>query len=130
LIGSCSSAAISAAGDTCTRANSKFQLTNGLVDSGTGLVYTGSSGTSYNAANVYIGTLATQQAIRAAAIQSILSTISSGGAVNASQAATLTPTAVTSTPAVITPTPEPLTLFLIGAGLIGIACLKRNRERF
>jgi hypothetical protein len=121
------------AGDTCTPANSPFQITNGLVDPLTGLVdtvsvsltvdaygYTGSSGTNYNAANLYVGTFTTQQAIQGATIQSILSTIASGGSVSASWSATFTPVA---------PTPEPGTYLLIGAGLVAIGCFKRNVQR-
>ena len=130
-IGGCSGAAAVAAGDTCTPANSPFQLTNGLVDPGTGMVdtvsvsltmdawgYTGSSGTNYNAADAYIGTFTTQQAIQGATIQSILNTIAGGGSVNASWSATFTPVVVS---------PEPRSMFLmLGAGLMAIGLCKRN----
>jgi len=132
-IGGCSGAAATTAGDTCTPANSPFQLTNGLVDPVTGMVdtvsvsltldaygYTGSSGTNYNAATPYIGTFTTQQAITGATIQSILNTIGTGGSVHASWSATFTP---------IAPTPEPLAFFLMGVGLVGIGCTKRNAQK-
>jgi len=132
-IGGCSGAAATSPGDTCTPANSPFQLTNGLVDPGTGLVdtvsvsitvdaygYTGNSGTNYNAATPYIGTFTTQQAIQGATIQSILDTIGMGGSVNASWSATFTPAAAT---------PEPIAFFLVGMGLVGIGCIRRNAQK-
>ena len=132
-IGGCTGTAATMAGDTCTPANSPFQLTNGLVDPLTGLVdivsvsstvdaygYTGSSGTNYNPANLYVGTFTTQQAIQGATIQSILNTIATGGSVSASWSATFTP---------VSPTPEPGTYLVIGAGLVAIGCFKRNVQR-
>lgn len=120
-IGGCSGSAATSPGDTCTPADSPFTLTNGLIDPANDMVdtvsiamtvdawgYTGSSGTNYNAATPYIGIFTTQQAIQGANIQSILSTISGGGSVNASWSATFTPVA----------SPEPASFILIGAGLL------------
>jgi hypothetical protein len=132
-IGGCSGPAALSPGDTCTPANSPFQLTNGLADPTSGLVdtvsvaltvdawgYTGSSGINYNAADAYIGTFTTQQAIQGATIQSILDTIAGGGSVNASWSATFTPQ-------VAAVAPEPRSMFLmLGAGLMALGLFKRN----
>ncbi len=134
-IGGCSGAAATMPGDTCTPANSPFQLTNGLVDPATGMVdtvsvaltidawgYTGSSGTNYNLANLYIGDFTTQQAIQGDDIQTILNRIATGGSVNASWSATFTPVAPT-------PEPSPMITMGVGLGLLGIGSLKRSKRR-
>jgi len=128
-IGDCD-AGVNDPGATCTPAFSPFQLTNGLTDPSTGTVdtvsvaltmdawgYTGSSGTDYNSANLYIGSFTTQQAIQGATIQSILHTIATGGSVNASWSATFTPVV-----------PEPASLILLGVGLTAIGLFKRKTK--
>lgn len=121
---------------SCTPANSPFQLQNGIANS-RGVVdtvsvsltadlfgYIGTSGVNYNAANPYVARFTTQGAVNGAFnIESILSTIRSGGAVNASWSATLSPVAASGT------VPEPASFVLLGLALISVApILKRSRK--
>jgi len=137
-IGDCTAGA-SNPGVTCTPANSPFQLTNGLIDPNTGKVdtvsvsftvdawgYRNSSGTNYNAADLYVGTFTTQQAIQGATISSILGEIASGGSVSASWSATFSPETGTGS---VTPAPEPPPFILMGAGFMVVGLLRRNAHR-
>jgi hypothetical protein len=132
-IGDCTAGA-NDPGATCTPADSPFQLTNGLTDPNTGKVdtvsvsftadawgYVNSSGTDYNAADLYVGTFTTQQAIQDATISSILNMIATGGSVSASWSATFTPESET--------VPEPASFLLLGAGLMAIGLFKRNARK-
>jgi len=133
-IGDCSGPAATDPGVSCTPADSPFTLTNGLADPKTGQVdtvsialtvdaegYTGSSGTNYNQADPYIGIFTTQQAIQGMNIQSILNAIGTGGSIDASWSATLTP---------IAELPEPESFLLLGAGLTAIGLFKRNARKY
>jgi hypothetical protein len=137
-IGDCTAGA-NDPGVTCTPANSPFQLTNGLTDPNTGKVdtvsvsftvdaygYRDSSGTNYNAADLYVGTFTTQQAIQGATISSILGEIASGGSVSASWSATFSPETGTGS---VTPAPEPPPFILMGAGFMVVGLLRRNAHR-
>jgi len=131
-IGSCSQATGDLnPGVTCTPSGSPFQLTNGLIDPGTGTVdtvtisltidaygYIGNSGTNYNAANPYVGIFTTQQAV-AGNIDTVLQTLGAGQGVSASWSATLSPS---------TPTPEPGTLWTLGGALLGCGVALRRRK--
>lgn len=120
-------------GVTCTPAGSPFQITNGLAGpSGVADTvsvtltvdawgYTGSPGTNYSNANPYVGIFTTQQAL-AGNIATILNTINTGGAINASWSATFAPVAVA-------PIPEPVTFGLFGAGLMFVGALGRRYRR-
>jgi hypothetical protein len=137
-IGNCAAGA-NDPGATCTPANSPFQLTNGLIDPGTGVVdtvsvsftvdaygYKNSSGTDYNDADTYVGTFTTQQAIQDATIASILGTIGGGGALSASWSASFTPeTSLGSS----SPVPEPPPFILMGAGLMVVGLFRRNARK-
>ena len=129
----CSGAGETAPGDDCTLPLSPFELENGLTDPTTGKVdtvsisftvdaygYEGSSGINYSAANLYVGTFSTQQAITNASIQTILTQIESGNSVNASWSATFQPEAST---------PEPATFLIFGAGLTLVGLYKRKASR-
>jgi hypothetical protein len=134
-IGDCSAGADDP-GATCTPADSPFQLTNGLIDPNTGVVdtvsvsftvdaygYKDSSGTNYDAADLYVGTFTTQEAIQDATISSILSSIADGGAVSASWSATFAPE---TTPGSV---PEPPPFVLMGAGFMVVGLLRRKSRR-
>jgi hypothetical protein len=131
-IGACTSPSDTGQGVSCTPSGSPFTLTNGLVDPRNGLVdtvsvsitvdaegYTGSSGTNYNQADRYVGIFTTQQAV-SGNIDNILTTIATGGSINASWSATFTPASQI---------PEPESFLLLGAGLTAIGLLKRNARK-
>jgi len=131
-IGGCTGTAAISPGDTCTPANSPFQLTNGLIDPATGMVdtvtvsltvdawgYTGNSGTNYNAATLYVGTISSQQAIQNATIQSILSTIQNNGSVNSSWSATFQPASTV---------PEPAPFLMMGSALVVIGLVRKRGQ--
>lgn len=134
-IGDCTAGA-NDPGVTCTPANSPFQLTNGLTDPNTGKVdtvsvsftvdawgYKDSSGTNYNAADMYVGTFTTQQAIQGSTIASILGTIADGGSVSASWSATFSPETSGGGGATA---PEPPPYILMAAGLMTVGLFRRK----
>jgi len=136
-IGSCSGSAALEEDVSCTPAGSPFTITNGPDDPNNGNLpdtasvtftvdaygYVTNSGTNYNAANLYVGTFTTQQAISDATIQSILSAISApGGSVTASWSATFSPEPVSGVP-------EPASFLFLGIGLTLIGLYKRKTRK-
>jgi len=115
---------------SCTPAGSPFTIINGANNPATGKPdtvsivltadlygYIGSSGVAYNAANPYVGVFTTQFAL-SGTIDSIESTILSGGTVTAAWSAAFAPVAAV---------PEPATFGTIGFSLIGVGYLLRRR---
>jgi hypothetical protein len=138
-IGSCTGSAATSQDVSCTPAASPFTISNGPDDPNNGNSvdtatvsftvdawgYVTNSGTNYNAANLYVGTFTTQQAISNATIASILAVIQSGGAVTASWSATFAPETVTAGSI----TPEPASFLFLGIGLTVIGLYKRKTRK-
>jgi hypothetical protein len=123
-IGTCAAPPDTMSGASCTPANSPFSLTNGLAAPGQPantvavsltVDLIGYTGTSVSGSTPYTGVFTTQLAGN---IDTILSTISTGGNVTASWSATFTPLAAV---------PEPATSATLGVSLLCLSYLIRRR---